>query len=66
MKKEDKLTYKEALARLELLVQKIESPETPLEDISEEVKKALELVKYCRELIRGYQQESASLLEQKD
>ncbi len=57
------LTYKEALLQLEELVKKIEDPETQLEDITGEVKKALELIKYCRDTIKGYKEETAKLME---
>lgn len=63
MNKEKALTYKEALLQLEELVKKIENPETQLEDITGEVKKALELIKYCREAIKGYKDEAAKLME---
>lgn len=61
--KESSLTYKKALSELEELVKKIENPETELEDISGEVKKALELIKYCRETIKGYKEETSKLME---
>ena len=42
---------------------KIEDPSTQLEDITGEVKKALELIKFCRETIRGFKDESAGLMQ---
>lgn len=61
--RENTLTYKKALVELEELVKKIEDPQTELEDISGEVKKALELIKYCRETIKGYKEETSKLME---
>jgi len=63
MKKIKELTYKEAMAALEDLTKKIENPETPLEDITGEVKLALELIEHCRELIGKYKSETDKLLE---
>lgn len=63
MSKDKPLTYKDALSQLEELVKKIENPDTQLEDITSEVKKALELIKYCRETIKGYKDEAAKLME---
>ncbi len=62
MAKKDSLTYKQALAELEELVIRIENPETNLENIAEEVKKALNLVKLCRDQIKGFRDETDKLL----
>lgn len=58
----EKLTYEEALAQLEKLVEKIEDPKTDLSHIGEDVKKAMELVKYCKTCIAGTKEELEKLL----
>lgn len=63
MEEIDKLSYGEALDRLEKLVAKLEDPHIELEDIASEVKRAKELIRVCREKIKGYREESTSLLE---
>jgi exodeoxyribonuclease VII small subunit len=63
MEEIDKLSYKEALDRLEKLVAKLEDPQIDLDDIATEVKSAMELIRVCREKIKGYREESTSLLE---
>jgi exodeoxyribonuclease VII small subunit len=63
MEEIDKLSYKEALDRLEKLVAKLEDPRIDLDDIATEVKSAMELIRVCREKIKGYREESTSLLE---
>jgi exodeoxyribonuclease VII small subunit len=63
MEEIDKLSYKEALERLEKLVVKLEDPTIHLEDIATDVKSAMELIRVCREKVKGYKEESTSLLE---
>lgn len=58
----EKMTYEEALAKLEELVAKIEDPATDLGGIGEEVKKAMELVKYCKACIAGTKEELEKML----
>ena len=48
MTQKDNLAYKEALKELEMLVEKIESPDANMENITGEVKKALKLIKVLR------------------
>lgn len=63
IKEKSEPTYREALAELEGLIEKIESPETPLEEVTEEVKRALELIKFCREKIKGEEESISKLIE---
>jgi exodeoxyribonuclease VII small subunit len=63
MKKDTNLTYEEAVKELELLAAKIENPQTPLDTISGEVKKALELVKYCKGKLRDFETKIEELKE---
>ncbi len=60
---ESNITYMQALKELEELAKKIENPDTPLENISQEVKRALYLINFCREQIKGYRDETDSLLK---
>lgn len=59
---EEKLTYEEALAKLEELVGKIEDPEADLSAIGGQVKKAMELVRYCKACIAGTKEELDKML----
>ena len=43
----------EVFAELEALVAKIEDPERDLSAIGDDVKKAMELIAWCRDYIRG-------------
>ena len=55
--------YEEVYAELEELVKKIEDPERDLSAIGEDVKKATELVGWCREYIRGRREEIEKLMK---
>ncbi|NCB18192.1 MAG: exodeoxyribonuclease VII small subunit [Bacteroidia bacterium] len=66
MNKRDRMTYKESVEKIEELIAKIENPATQLEEITGEVKKALELIKYCKDTIKGFADESALLLGKQD
>lgn len=48
----EEMKYEEALARLEKLVSEIEDPSRSLETISADVKKAVELIGFCRKKLR--------------
>lgn len=63
MKKDINLSYEDAIKELEILASKIENPLTPLDSISGEVKKALELVKYCKGKLRDFEAQIEMLKE---
>ena len=60
----ENLTYKEALKQLEDLVNRIESPEADITNLAEDVKRAISLVKHCREQIKGFGRELDKIIEQ--
>lgn len=50
----DELTYESALAQLQKLVEKIESPSTPLSKVEADLQKALELLTFCKGKLEVY------------
>ncbi len=52
-----KLTYASAIAGLEKIVKEIESGEVDVDALVERVKKASELIRFCRSRLRETQQE---------
>lgn len=54
--KKIKKNYKESLEELQKIVEKIENPDTDLQDISKYVKRASELVKQCQEQLRAIEE----------
>lgn len=49
--------YREALQEIEKLLAKIEDPETSFDELSKDVRRATELVEYCRKQLRNYKDE---------
>ncbi|MBR3451205.1 MAG: exodeoxyribonuclease VII small subunit [Bacteroidales bacterium] len=60
---DEKKKYEEVFAELEKLVKKIEDPERDLSAIGADVKKAMELIAWCRDYIRGNQEEIDKLMQ---
>ena len=54
--------YEEVFAELEALVGRIEDPERDLSAIGADVKKAMDLIAWCRDDSRGSQEEIEKLL----
>ena len=63
MKKEEK-KYEEVYAELEALIARIEDPERDLSAIGDDVKKAMEMIRWCRAYIQGSQQQVEQLLKE--
>ena len=61
MKAEKK--YEEVFAELEALVAKIEDPQRDLSTIGADVKKAMELIAWCRDYIRGSEESIEKLMK---
>ena len=56
--------YEEVYAELEALIARIEDPERDLASISADVKKAMELIRWCRDYVRGSQEETEKLMKE--
>ncbi len=61
--KQEKKTYEQVFAELEELVAKIEDPERELSEIGKDVKKASEMIAWCRDYIRGQEEEIGKLMK---
>ena len=55
--------YEEVFAELEALVGRIEDPERDLSAIGADVKKAMDLIAWCRDYIRGGQEEIEKIMK---
>lgn len=58
-----KLSYKEAIQEVEEILQQIENEELDVDELSEKVKKAATLLKWCREKLRSTEEEVDSILK---
>jgi exodeoxyribonuclease VII small subunit len=63
MKKKD-ITYEQAMERLEELVEKMESPQATLQGLEREMKEAMDLIRFCKEQLKGYQEEFDNILNE--
>lgn len=63
MKPQESITYKEAMAQLEQIVYKIENEEPDVDELSAMVKKASELMQFCRKKLKSTEEEINQTLE---
>lgn len=61
-----KLSYKEALAKLENIVQKIENEEMDVDELSNQVKEAVELVNTCKTKLKNTEEALQKTLEDQE
>jgi exodeoxyribonuclease VII small subunit len=61
--KKDKLTYSSAITELEEIVNDIESGEVDVDVLTAKVKRASELIKFCKDNLRDTQKEVSKVLE---
>ncbi len=61
--RKDKLTYTPAITELEEIVNEIESGEVDVDVLTTKVKRASELIKFCRNSLRDTQKEVGKVLE---
>lgn len=59
-----KLTYDEALAEIEQIVQNIEENKYSIDELSEKVKRISFLVNYCKEKLRNTEEELNKILKE--
>lgn len=56
-------TYATALAELEIIVQALEDETTGIDELTEKVKTAAQLIAYCRNKLRATEDEIAAAME---
>ena len=56
------MTYEEALEQLQKLVEVIEAPDAQIAGVEKELKKAMELLEFCRKELDGYEKEFDTIL----
>lgn len=57
------LSYKEAVAEVEEILSQIENEELEVDELTEKVKRATTLLKWCREKLRKTEEEVESILK---
>jgi exodeoxyribonuclease VII small subunit len=58
----NKLTYAEALAEIELIIQNIEDDKYSLDELSDKVKRISFLINYCKEKLHATEEELNKVL----
>ena len=58
-----KLTYEEALQELQQIVAQLQEDTVSVDELSEKVKRAAELIAYCREKLRTTEENLEGLFE---
>ena len=58
------MTYDEALSELKSILQQLQEGKVPMEEMSIKVKRAAELVQFCKEKLRGAEEEVERLLKE--
>lgn len=57
------LSYSEALAEIELIVDKIENNELDIDDLAHNVKRVAELIKFCKAKLKTTEEEVEKILK---
>ena len=65
MAKKD-ISYSEALAQIEAIVEKIENNELDVDELAQNVKKVSELIKLCKAKLRSTEEEVEQILKDFD
>lgn len=63
MEKSETMTYSKALEALEEILRKVGNPEIPLTEVEKEVKRAMELIAFCRGELSGYKERFDKIME---
>ncbi len=63
MAKKTVLTYEEAMAQLEQIVRQVEQNELGIDQLVEQLKKATELVAYCKEKLYNTDKQIKNILD---
>lgn len=63
---EKKITYSKAMAELEAILQKIENDEFDLDQLTEKLKRANELIRLCKEKLHSTEKEVENILKEMD
>lgn len=58
------ISYKEAVAEIENILEKIENEELDVDDLTEKVKKVSSLIKLCKEKLHNTEQEVEKILKE--
>ena len=61
-----KMSYTEALTELQFILTKLENQELDVDQLSEQVRRASELIKFCKSKLHDTEEEIGKILEDMD
>lgn len=64
--KEKSLNYDQAYAELQSILAELQQSETSIEDLTKKIKKASELINYCKSKLRSTEKDIQKLLQDND
>ena len=64
--KQEGMSYEQAMARLEELVRQVESNETGIDRLAEQLKEARQLIAFCKEKLYATDEEIKKILEEEE
>lgn len=64
--KEKSLSYDQAYAELQSILAELQQSETSIEDLTKKIKKASELINYCKTKLRTTEKDIQKLLQDND
>ena len=62
----EELPYEKAIAELEQIVERVEEKDAPLDRIEKDIKRAMQLIGFCKSQLRGYKERFAALMDDED
>ncbi len=65
-KSEQQMTYAAAMAELEAILTKMNEPDPDIDSLAQQVKRAGELIRYCRERLHKAEEEVADAMKGDD
>ena len=64
MKKDNKMTYEQAISRIEEITKKVESGEMDIDSLANSLKEAKELVQFCKEKLTKVEADVKKILDE--
>ena len=60
----EEVTYEQAIKELESLVERVEEKDASLDRIESDIKRAMALIAFCKQQLRGYKEKFSNLLSE--
>lgn len=61
-----KLTYKDAVAEIEIILEKLENEELDVDELAAKVKRVSQLLRFCKDKLAGTEKEIQNIIDEMD